>query len=239
MDPLKRTLKPTFWSEKYTRQFNPNNEYTHRFQSSVKGSKSIQLVDIGEKNTHYTLYKEAIKHLDKKINAIDVGCRDGEFTKYLTWSFDHVFCFDYRKRIQFPMNINTTKNQVTHYTCPIGKNLHIEHASGRGNLRSNKIDPRWIKRKPIKIFPLDYFQLKDINLIKIDVDGMDEDVVRGAEQTISCYNPVIIIEEIVADNGLPNHNGIEYIKSLGYKVAHLQCDSFPMHKDYILIPLKS
>ena len=68
---------------------------------------------------------------------------------------------------------------------------------------------------------------------------MDEDVVRGAEQTISCYNPVIIIEEIVADNGLPNHNGIEYIKSLGYKVAHLQCDSFPMHKDYILIPLKS
>ena len=106
MDPLKRTLKPTFWSEKYTRQFNPNNEYTHRFQSSVKGSKSIQLVDIGEKNTHYTLYKEAIKHLDKKINAIDVGCRDGEFTKYLTWSFDHVFCFDYRKRIQFPMDFH-------------------------------------------------------------------------------------------------------------------------------------
>jgi hypothetical protein len=45
-------------------------------------------------------------------------------------------------------------------------------------------------------YPLDAFQLENVGLIKIDVDGMDEEVCVGAEQTIENYSPIIIVEQI-------------------------------------------
>lgn len=236
MDPRKRKLQKTVFPLKYSRQFDPALEYTHTFHSYIKNfKKHIQLITLSKDNVHNSLYQEAIKYTDREINAIDVGCRDGEFTRYLTWNFNHVYCYDYRSRVQFPMNINLSK--VTHYQCAIGKELSQEYASGRGNLRNSVIDKKWIDKKSIRIFPLDYFKLKDINLIKVDVDGMDKEVIEGAIETIKKYKPVIIIEEVVMDDGIINHNGVEYIKSLGYKTAHiLENTSYPNHKDYILIP---
>ena len=224
-------MKQTQFPLKYSRKFDPTLEYTHTFYSDIKNIHNLQLITLSKDNVHNCLYHEAIKYVDNKINAIDVGCRDGEFTRYLTWGFNHVYCYDYRRRVQFPMNIDLSK--ITHYSCAVGKKLSKEHASGRGNLRNKVMDPKWIKLKPIRIFPLDYFQLKDINLIKIDVDGMDKEVVEGAIETIKKYKPVIIIEELIMPDGKINHNGVEYIKSLGYETVHIR-QSNPFHKDYIL-----
>jgi len=110
----------------------------------------------------------------------------------------------------------------------------LEQASGRGNLRNKVIDPKWIDKRSVQVLPLDYFELKDINLIKIDVDGMDKEVVEGAVETIKKCKPVIIIEEVIMDDGIINHTGVEFIKSLGYKTIHIR-ESSSIHKDYILI----
>jgi hypothetical protein len=40
----------------------------------------------------------SLPFITEKRNAIDVGCRDGEYTRYLHKDFNHVFCFDYRRR---------------------------------------------------------------------------------------------------------------------------------------------
>ncbi len=232
MRPNKKKLKKTKFSLEHIEQFDPALEYTHTFHSDLNNVKGIQLVTLPKNNVHNSLYQEAIKYIDNKINAIDVGCRDGEFTRYLTWGFNHVYCYDYRKRIQFPMNINLSK--VTHYKCAIGKIMSMEQPSGRGNLRNKIVDKAWVDAKLTRVFPLDYFQLENINLIKIDVDGMDKEVVEGAIETIKKYKPVIIIEEVIMDGGIINHHGVEYIKSLGYKTVHVR-ESSPIHKDYILI----
>jgi FkbM family methyltransferase len=180
------------------------------------------------------LYEKALEYVHDRINAVDVGCRDGEFTRYLSWSFDHVHAFDYRRRIYFAMNIDITKNKVTHYTCALGEHIATEYASGRGNFRSTKVDPRW-KNKQQKIYTLDYFDLKDINLIKIDVDGMDGEVIKGAIETIQKYKPVIIIEEISSTDGMPNHDGVAVLEKLGYKIAYVH-KSDRIHKDYVMVP---
>jgi len=234
-----RKLRPTPFKLIYKKKFHPVYQNTHTFHCAVKMMKGIQMVDYKENNIHHVLYKQAIKHVNHKVNAVDVGCRDGEFTRYLTWNFDHVYCFDYRKRIQFAMNIDLSKNQVTHYTCGLGKEASTEPASGRGNLRATKgnQDERYA-RETVNIYPLDYFQLQNINLIKVDVDGMDEEVIKGALDTIKKFMPVIIIEEIVADNGKPNHNGINFLKSLDYDIAYLHHKPNSIHKDYVLTPKK-
>ena len=51
-------------------------------------------------------------------NAIDVGCRDGEYSRYLQKYFSHVYYFDPRARKYFPFNVDLSK--VTHFTCALG-----------------------------------------------------------------------------------------------------------------------
>jgi hypothetical protein len=41
---------------------------------------------------------------------------------------------------------------------------------------------------------VDSFRFSDVSLIKIDVEGHELKVLRGAEKTISTFHPVIIIE---------------------------------------------
>lgn len=41
---------------------------------------------------------------------------------------------------------------------------------------------------------VDSFEFTDVDLIKIDVEGMEAKVLRGAEETILKYRPVIIVE---------------------------------------------
>ena len=233
---MKPTNLQTIWDEHEIKQFNPEYEKTNTFYADIKMVKGIQVVDHGANNVHLTLYKKALQFLDNKVNAVDVGCRDGEFTRYLTWSFDHVYCFDYRKRIRFAMNINIADNKVSHWTCALGDSIKTEYASGRGNFRSKTVDPRWKHKQQQKIYTLDHFKLQDVNLIKVDVDGMDEEVIKGAINTIKKYMPVIIIEELDSADGTPNHNGVAELEKLGYKVAYLHRGSSIIHKDYIMVP---
>lgn len=233
----KPTAPQTKWRGREICQFNPEHENTDIFYTDVKMCQEIKVVDHGPKNAHRILYEKALEYVEDQINAVDVGCRDGEFTRYLSWSFDHVHAFDYRRRIYFAMNIDITKNQVTHYTCALGEHIATEYASGRGNFRSNKVDPRW-KNQQQKVYTLDYFNFKDVNLIKIDVDGMDGEVVKGGMDTIKRCKPVIIIEEISPTDGMPNHDGVALLQNIGYNVVYTH-KSGRIHKDHVMVPSKS
>ena len=232
----KPTVPRTLWRGKETCQFNPEYENTDIFYSDVKMCKDILVVDRGPKNPHRILYEKALEHVHDQINAVDVGCRDGEFTRYLSWSFNHVRAFDYRKRILFAMNIDTTKNKVSHYTCALGEHNATEYASGRGNFRSSKVIPKWHLKPKTKIYTLDYFNFQDVNLMKIDVDGMDGEVIKGGMETIKRCKPVIIIEEISSTDGVPNHDGVALLKKIGYKIVYThKSGEIGRHTDHVMV----
>lgn len=52
-------------------------------------------------------------------NAVDIGCRDGEYTRYLTTVFDKTYCFDPRVMQRFADNVNLDK--VVHFGCALGE----------------------------------------------------------------------------------------------------------------------
>jgi len=139
-------------------------------------------------------------------NAIDIGCRDGEYTRYLMKDFEHVYCFDYRERQFFPHNVDLKK--VSHYECALGNESKTIKASGRG-----RIDKQVAKRGyKVRQYTLDEFELKDIDYIKIDVDGYEEKVLKGSHNTIEEYSPILVLE---AENG--DLRGIHYCqKFFGY-----------------------
>ena len=60
----------------------------------------------------------------------------------------------------------------------------------------------------------DVFTLKALRLIKIDVEGMEIDVLRGAEQTIRRLRPILYIENEWPD---PSEPVLRAVRDLGYR----------------------
>lgn len=144
-----------------------------------------------------------------KRNAIDIGCRDGEYTRYLTKDFDHVFCFDYRRRKLFHKNVDLDK--ITHFKCALGEENKVIKVSGGGSITTNKIpQEKWYDEQ---LHTLDSFEIDNVDYIKIDVDGFELRVLQGAQSIIEKYSPLLVLEQ---ENG--EDSSIKFCNALGYKV---------------------
>ena len=64
--------------------------------------------------------------------------------------------------------------------------------------------------------------LKEINFIKIDVEGNEFKTVKGAENTIKKYKPTLMIEIEQRHHQEPIWNFIEEIKNWGYTANFLE-----------------
>lgn len=155
-------------------------------------------------------------------NAIDVGCRDGEYTRYLHKDFNHVFCFDYRRRKLFHKNVDL--NKITHFKCAIGEEHKIIKVSGGGSITSGSVPlEKWYDEQ---LYTIDEFNLSDIDYIKIDVDGYELNVLQGAVNTIKKYSPLIIAEQEHSDT-----RAIDFcVNTFGYKILSWDVD----HRNVIL-----
>ena len=208
-------IKPREWEGERNEYYKPQLQHTDRFYSFVK-NKEIMLEDHGDQNSRKLCVAEAIRYVNHTQYAIDVGCRDGEYTRYLTRYFTHCYAFDYRYRIHFAHNVDTTR--VTHFECALGEQAGTIKASGRGNIRAKKIDREWLPGAggiSIDVYKLDQFNFRDVGLLKVDVDGMDEEVLRGAQGLIRECRPVIIVEQH-ADS---THDAVGYLNAeFGYEI---------------------
>lgn len=73
-----------------------------------------------------------------------------------------------------------------------------------------KDDPRG---EPLPVITLDSLNLRGYRLIKVDVEGMELPVLRGAERLIRQFQPALYVENDRADR---SRDLVGYIDSLGY-----------------------
>jgi FkbM family methyltransferase len=69
---------------------------------------------------------------------------------------------------------------------------------------------------------LDFFNFKNVDLIKIDCEGYEENVLRGAEKTLLACKPVVIVEQkydMSKQYGLEKRGAVKYLESLGARVV--------------------
>ncbi len=158
--------------------------------------------------------------------AVDVGARDGEFTRYLLRGFDQVVCFEPRRREFFDRN-TPPDAPVTLFQCALGDEAgEIVMAGGGHDLE------RTPKRSKVKVLTLDQFELECVDLIKIDVEGYELKVLRGAEKTILKWWPTMIVEKNqVALEGEDPDGALLWLRARGYRVAA----TCPRGWDHILV----
>ena len=149
-------------------------------------------------------------HIRQFRNALDIGCRVGEYTRYLHLDFAHVYAFDPNLWPKFAYNVDLAN--VTHFKCAIGNREETITMFGGSH---NAIAGQEGRQMPA--FTVDQFGFTDIDYIKIDVEGFEKKVLEGAAQTIDASNPLIVIEQNeVTIEGEGRYAAKDYLQSIGY-----------------------
>lgn len=142
--------------------------------------------------------------------AVDVGCRMGEFTRFLQHHFKQVFAFDPAIHSMFPSNVRL--EHVTAFQCALGERDGEIMMSGAGHANVAG------KMRSVPVFRLDDFHLRNVDYMKIDVEGYERRVILGALETIKRDRPLMVIEQ--NDVRLPDEEPFAaktLLESLGYR----------------------
>ena len=169
------------------------------------------------------------KLLTNKRVFIDIGANEGTHSYFFSKRFELVHSFEPIKEItenlkQFRRNkiiihnvgLSNEVDTVLLYT-PIleGKEIY-----GLSSIKDNFKGPS-IKRE-IEIKKLDDFNFKNVDLIKIDVEGNEYEVIQGGIKTITKHKPKLIVE-IEQRHCERNINEIfDLIINIGYRGYFLQ-----------------
>lgn len=81
-----------------------------------------------------------------------------------------------------------------------------------GSLRLGEED----EGESVLVLPIDSLGLHACDVIKVDVEGMEKEVLEGAANTIALYKPVLFVENNIPEKSAPL---LQQIMDLGY-VAH-------------------
>lgn len=171
-------------------------------------------------------YLASLPFLRQTRNAVDIGCRDGEYTRYMQRHFDHVYGFDARMRKNFAQNVDT--NRVTHFVCALGDAAgDIEMYGGTHDPAINPV------RSVVRCLTLDSFELANVDYVKIDVEGFEQKVLKGGEYTIARWRPIVVIEQ--NDACLPDEKPFAakaWLEERGYR--HMA--TCPRGWDHVMVP---
>ena len=92
--------------------------------------------------------------------------------------------------------------------------IDLERTENFGGLELDK-DYSTCPHYPVVINTIDNLNLQKLDLLKVDVEGMEIDVLKGAEKTIDALSPMLIIED---DRKEKSEALREFIKNKGYKM---------------------
>lgn len=177
-------------------------------------------------------------NFNNQKNIIDIGANIGNhslfFAKYM--NCNKVFSFEpFIQNIEiFKKNLSNYKDKCTLFEKALSDNdgemiLYNTEENNFGGFSLHKQQKSFEVLKKINVEKLDNFNLKDITLIKIDVENHENEVLLGSKQTILNNKPIIVLENSYYhfSNIFPNQNPHEeFFKELGYsKIFSNVCDS--------------
>lgn len=175
-----------------------------------------------------------VEQCEKRRLAMDIGAHVGAWTKELAKHFKFVRSFE-AKEINFDClekNIQGIEN-VFASQYAIGddnKTVSVHEAIDPGNSGAG-----WIQEgDEVEMIALDKVdRYRDVDFIKIDVEGFEPFVIEGARETIEKNRPVILIEQTPGIDmrfGLPYTRAGEMLEEMGYTLKK------QMNKNYLYVP---
>ncbi|WP_020202475.1 FkbM family methyltransferase [Cupriavidus sp. WS] len=182
---------------------------------------------------------------------LDVGCNIGTFVLPLARQYPlHRFeCFDAQRLALYCLGgsiaLNSLSNINTYHLAlsdrPGEIEAQIPDYPSHNNIGSYSFDaefnafhrrsPQGVAVERIPVATLDQGEYTDIRLIKIDVEGMELQVLQGARELLrrNHYPPLVFETWKFAWFAERREALIAWVEALGYEVFHWGCDSFAQH----------
>jgi FkbM family methyltransferase len=139
----------------------------------------------------------AINYIGDLRHAVDVGGHVGSWSWPLSRMFANVTSFEPLEIHRECYRLNVPGDEyckVTLHDCGLGE----KRADMKMNVKKISSSTSYISAngdEPVRIETLDSFDLTDVDFIKIDTEGFEAAVVKGGEQTIRRWKPVMIVEQ--------------------------------------------
>ena len=213
-------------------------EWMTKKNQVVDGKLTYQL---DKQNAAYSFCKQ-FRH------AIDIGAHCGLWSMIMATKFKELWAFEpvAEHRECFKANIpGDYVEETTNSWLRMDDGCKVFLAGGALGEKFGRVsmetapsssgDTRVIDGGTVPLWPLDEFCAgsEEVDFIKLDCEGYELFALRGGENLIKRCMPVICVEQKPGRGqrfGLPERGAVEYLQSLGYKLAK------EMSGDFIMVP---
>jgi FkbM family methyltransferase len=194
-----------------------------------------------ERNSIYKFGEEsrlaAIEHVTKFRHVIDIGAHVGISVLHWKKLFERVTAFEPMVDHFECLKLNVADLEgVTVHNCAMSNQeatLKGAYRSGKNSGSFQLLDDAYLayqgKRKIRTIYDipskrLDSFEFDCVDLIKIDVEGWEFEVLKGAAETIKKHKPTLMVEFTGGSDykSMHRYNVDEYyalIENIGYRAV--------------------
>ena len=176
------------------------------------------------------------KHGKKGTTAVDMGAYLGTHTMALVdvvgpkgkvvtfepqpWAFD---CINKTLKKNGIKNVKVINSGVSDKK---GKIRFCSDASGSSSVcKERRPSAKWKEVYDIPIITLDSLKLKNVSVMKIDVEGHELNALMGSKKTIKSSRPVILLE-VWSKRKTRLNNVKAFLKEVNYSMKHISGDDY-------------
>jgi FkbM family methyltransferase len=175
-------------------------------------------------------YEASLAHAPRRGVAIDVGANIGLWARRMAADFGFVNCFEPQAQARACLARNAAFNNVIIYPYALGSKaaeatITVNRLAIGGGMipvtdkhRSDSYLKYPTTEETINIVPLDDLNLRP-DYMKVDVQGYEVDVLRGAERTIREHKPTIVCEIESNMIGVDPKAVLPVLYGFGYRLA--------------------
>ena len=163
----------------------------------------------------------AVAACEQKRICIDIGANVGLWSCDLVKHFDQVIAFEPVQEFINCFEKNVVATNYTMHRMALGRtesfiNMNIV----QGNTGHSHINKESFGHGTIPLKTLDSFNFTNVDMIKIDVEGFEEEILAGAMETIKLNKPILVIEQQKHEyqDDMIDTPAIKILQSWGYNV---------------------
>jgi FkbM family methyltransferase len=216
----------------------PDRNGNHYFVNCPKFRLSIGYGEATPHTGELDINKEYIHKHQRNNVCIDVGGHIGTHCIPYSKLFDRVYTFEANEEnySYLVRNIDLNKRtNITAYNKAVSdtkRKASVKQMDTHNTGQFAVIDDA---NGSLETVTIDEFQIQNVDFIKIDVEGRELDVIKGASETINKYKPLLQVEfSHLSDDvfGISKEDTINYISNLGYVVFRkIHADTFFIDKE--------
>jgi FkbM family methyltransferase len=188
-------------------------------------AKNGEMVD-GKGTYQIKKWRACLPHIKQFRVAVDVGGHVGFWTSQFLKRFEKVHAFEPVAQFRECLAANVREvNKLELYAVALGAKsgevfMSVDPADSGGTHVERMASPIDDDPAIVSMRTLDSYAFQDVDFMKLDCEGYELEVLKGAAETLKRCKPTIIVEQkphkLSANYGTKGKPAVDFLLGLGY-----------------------